>query len=237
MFKKIYLLGIIAFFALSTSFNAQSGVLIYEDDGIIFIPQIKVMDNYYAATLQFLPITKSSPAFSILEVNTIDDIDLIDDTFATYEVSSNTVSLFNVAVGDTFYNINLQRQEDGTLLVTSWKDITFTSLLFMINNAAGSFNETGVYDGQTIGNHFVIDLNSPLIAFSDRPHRFSQEIPEGLQLFPQVYADSDFAIHLPNTTFSGKSVTTNIAQSTIFEMGKPIISAGKFIIPLKTPKN
>jgi hypothetical protein len=233
MLKQIYIFGIIAIMAFSSTLNAQTGVLVYDESGVVFLPQINVAGIHYSATLQLTPSENSLPAFSILEADVIGDTDRLDDVFAIYDADERTVLLFNVLFGDTFYDIHLQGQDDGTFAIVKLQNVTSISLLFMVNSAAGSFKETGTYNGKTIGNHFIIDANTPLIAFSDRPHRFSETRENGLLPFPEFYANSDFAVNPPNTTFSGTSITTSSVQSTVFEMENPIVADGQFIIPVR----
>jgi hypothetical protein len=230
---KVYLLFISVLLSLSVSLNTHAGILIYEADGVIFVPQIKVKNTYYSAALKLSLPENASPTFTLVDAEIIDQADLIDDLFATYDIDTNTVSLFNVSFGEEFFNLNLQGQENGHFIIKNMQDVSLVSLLFMINSYSGDFLATGTYGEKTIEHHFAIDVNTPLIAFSDRPHRFSEKIEGGLQAFPELFVDSDFGIHPPNTTFSGTFVENNIAQSTIFEMEKPFIFEEKFIIPVK----
>ena len=235
MNKNIYHLGaaiVLLLLALNSVSPAQAADVTLQNDGSLFIPHVKEGDKSYSATLK-----KSDngggqlPSFSLEERQPVQK-DGPED--ATYYRKTGTAEIPSLLIDGVGYTLSLRLQEDNTLTIEQLGLRDQLSLLFMVNAKTASFRAKGTYGDQIVKDHFVIDVDSDILLFSDRPHRVAKGYKGGLTAFAKSYADSDFEEDPPNATFSGQHTITGHEQATVFEMTAPFVYGSEFILPVKT---
>lgn len=78
----------------------------------------------------------------------------------------------------------------------------------------------------------VIPQRSPLVVFSDRPHRIARAVDGGASAFAALYGRSDFLADPPNVTFAATDDDGN-EQYTVFELGQPQLEDDRVLLPIR----
>lgn len=227
MKKNIF--GLAAAIILSAS--TASADVILQDDGSLFLPQIRVGNEYYAAMLQMSSFPKLTPSFSLEDAWLVSNKGIEHSSFSP---NAGILEIPRVLVGNVSYKINLSMVGvlGKRLVLQSLSPADQISWLFSVIAPTASLKAEGNYGGKEVGMHFIINASDQIMAFSDRPHRVAKNLKNGLNGFNEMYHSSDFQDDPPNVTFSGNNTASGNEEATIFEMTGPFIFEGQFIMPV-----
>jgi len=200
------------------------------EDGFMFLPQVRVGGNYFEAGLQSQADSSVVQSFNLVSAKLIDKVETNSES--NYQVKTGTLEVSNLFIDGVPYAATLQLQANGTYQIISLSRSDLISFLYMIVAPTASFKTEGNYGDTEVGNHFVLDVNSGITAFSDRPHRVAKSFEGGLSAFVEAYGTSDFNVDPPNVTFSGQNTVHGEQEATIFEMENPFVFEDQVIIPI-----
>lgn len=200
------------------------------DGDILFVPHIKTAGAVYSVTLR--KSSDSLPSsFDFVELMETTYIEGSSGTLASYSSSRNELDIPAVVIDEKTYHMTLAGGPSANSYIIKSFGLNVPDFLFMVNAGDLSYAGSGAYGDEQFGKHFILSAASPTQIFSDRPFRIAHALNGSLDRFVELYANSDFSIDSPNTTFTGTDKSGDVV-ATVFELGQPVAIDNRVIFPV-----